>query len=107
MFLFHDILFKMNGNEKESLQFLLLMSNMYQGCEMMEVTVLSLLSCTHEANCHFDGAMMAIPAEIFSFFLLTTCAQFLRIYVILLSTLDPLSTFCSYLLGYLILRHKY
>ena len=36
MFLFHDIFSKMNGNVKESLQFLLLMSIMYQGCEVME-----------------------------------------------------------------------
>ena len=31
---------------------------------------------------------MVIPADIFSFFLLITCAQFLRIYAIQPSTLD-------------------
>ena len=49
--------------KKKSLKFLLLMSIMYQGCEVnhvsgMKVTVLSLLSCPHEANCHFDRAKL-------------------------------------------------
>ena len=36
MFLFHDIFSKMNENVKESLQFLLLTSIVYQECEIIE-----------------------------------------------------------------------
>ena len=51
----------MNGKVKEYLQFLLLMSIMYQGCETMEsycVKFTILYTRAHEANYHFDRAKL-------------------------------------------------
>ena len=47
MFLFHNILSKMNGNVKESSQFLLLISVMYQGYEMMNSYCVNFIMLVH------------------------------------------------------------